>query len=133
MLPPGYDAEPIACDLMSISPKRANSTPPPDTPGGWAARHEARRDAPDVIRELIDRYHYQMKFVIDSPADLDDVADYLTAYPEIDPGRVFTMPQATDAETLATKTAWLAPLAAERGWKVSPRIHVARWGNRRGV
>ena len=129
VLPPGYDAQPIACDLMSISPKRANSTPD----GEWAERHEARRDVPEVIAELVDRYRYQFKFVIDTPDDLADVESYLAAYPMIDRGRVFLMPQATDAPTLRRKTDWLRPLAQTHHLRISPRIHVERWGNRRGV
>lgn len=129
VLPPGYAERPPACDLMSISPKRANSTPD----GDWRERHESRRDAPEVIAELIARYAYQFKFVVDSPDDMDDVEGYLAAWPQLDRSRVFLMPQATDPGTLQTKTDWLRPLAESRGLKVSPRIHVQRWGNRRGV
>ena len=32
---------PVACDLMSISPKLANSTPTPRESPAWAVRHEA--------------------------------------------------------------------------------------------
>ena len=37
----------LACDLASISPKLANSTPSAEAAGaGWAARHEASRRRP---------------------------------------------------------------------------------------
>src|SRR5579883_2126971 len=39
----------VKCDLMSISPKLANSTPE----GSWAGRHERLRYQPDVLRRLI--------------------------------------------------------------------------------
>ena len=74
---------PIHCDLMSISPKRANSTPPIDRAGNWTARHERTRHQPAVIRRLIDRYEYQFKFVIDRPEDVADVREYLTEFPTI--------------------------------------------------
>ncbi len=40
--------EPVACDLMSISPKLANSTPD----GHWAAQHDRLRIQPDVLRRI---------------------------------------------------------------------------------
>src|SRR5438270_4808648 len=40
--------KPVACDLMSISPKLANSTPE----GRWAAAHERLRIQPEVLAEL---------------------------------------------------------------------------------
>jgi 7-carboxy-7-deazaguanine synthase len=40
---------PVACDLMSISPKLAHSTPQ----GSWAVTHERLRIQPDVIARLI--------------------------------------------------------------------------------
>ena len=61
--------QPVACDLMSISPKLANSTPE----GRWAAQHERLRIQPAVLAELMARYDYQLKFVIEKPADLEEV------------------------------------------------------------
>ena len=127
----------VACDLMSISPKLANSTPDAAAHPDWAARHDRRRHRPGVIAELIERYRYQFKFVIDERSDLDDVSAYLDALDadgmRIDRGTVFVMPQATDADTLREKSAWLQDAAVARGWTLSPRLHVERWGNARGV
>ena len=61
---------PVACDLMSISPKLANSTP--DDPR-WAPIHERTRLQPDVLRKLIETYPFQLKFVVASPDDLPEV------------------------------------------------------------
>src|SRR3954466_14803069 len=44
---------PVECDLMSISPKLASSTPKAQTAGKWSERHERSRHVPDVIRRLI--------------------------------------------------------------------------------
>lgn len=126
------DIDPVACDLMSISPKLANSTPDVAEHPDWAARHDARRDRPDVIAELTDRYRHQFKFVVDEPHDLNAIDDYIATH-GIDRSRVFVMPQATDAQTLRSKSDWLTPLADARGLRISPRLHVERWGNRRGV
>src|SRR5579871_6797007 len=61
--------QPVACDLMSISPKLANSTPT----GAWAGRHESLRIQPAVLSALMGRYDYQFKFVMQTPGDLDEV------------------------------------------------------------
>src|ERR1700757_2040060 len=65
--------KPVACDLMSISPKLSNSTPA----GNWAAQHERLRINPDVLRQLMARYEYQLKFVIAAPQDLNEVHQLL--------------------------------------------------------
>src|SRR5882724_1289526 len=56
---------PVACDLMSISPKLSNSTPG----GSFRNQHERLRFQPDVLKRLISAYDYQLKFVIAQPAD----------------------------------------------------------------
>src|SRR5438477_8792639 len=61
---------PVACDLMSISPKLANSTP---NDARYSRQHERLRIQPPVLAELMARYPYQLKFVIAQPGDLDEV------------------------------------------------------------
>ena len=121
----------VPADLMSISPKRANSTPGLET--NWAERHDARRHRPDVIRRLTTDYDYQLKFVVDRLEDVDDVAAYLEEFPHIDPAKVYLMPQAIDREPHAEKCAWLADAAAQRGWQLCRRLHIELFGNKRGT
>lgn len=123
----------LACDLMSISPKRANSTPSIEAAGDWSRRHERSRHVPDVIRRLIREYPYQFKFVIDTPADCADVETYLAELPEIEREHVLLMPQGTTAEQLAKTGAWLAPYCAEHGLTFCPRKHIEWYGFRRGT
>ena len=61
--------KPVVCDLMSISPKLSNSTPA----GRWAAPHDRLRINREVLTSLMSRYDYQLKFVIEEPADLEEV------------------------------------------------------------
>jgi len=125
----GTVSQPVVCDLMSISPKLANSTP--DDPE-WGARHERKRIQPDVLRDLMDRYTYQLKFVIAQPGDLDEVRaliDTLKAARD----RVILMPEGTDRETVRDRAAWLAEACKLEGFRLSPRLHVDLWGNKRGV
>jgi len=51
---------PVACDLMSISPKLENSTPE----GDWAIRTISMRIQLEVLRQLMDVCEYQLKFVV---------------------------------------------------------------------
>src|SRR5487761_2399983 len=55
---------PVTCDLMSISPKLANSTPHRRDGGRWAAQHDRLRYQPEVLKQLMAEYPYQLKFVV---------------------------------------------------------------------
>ena len=68
---------PVACDLMSISPKLSNSAPSPEHDSKWTWRHARQRHAPEVVRRLIAEYEFQLKFVIDRPDDCREVETYL--------------------------------------------------------
>ena len=122
--------QPVACDLMSISPKLRNSTPQGTD---WAERHESRRHQPDVIRRLVTEYGCQLKFVIDTPEDLVDVEDWLREFPEVRGEDVYLMPQGIEPAALREKEPWVATSATARGWRMSPRKHIEWYGNRRGT
>lgn len=123
----------VQCDLMSISPKLSNSTPSRERAGDWSDRHEATRHQPQVIRELMRRYEYQLKFVIDTPGDCDEVVTYLKQFPEFDPQRVLLMPQGIDEQTLAGKHSWIETFCQEKGFQFCPRMHIVWFGNQRGT
>jgi 7-carboxy-7-deazaguanine synthase len=119
---------PVACDLMSISPKLANSTPG----GPFAAQHERVRIQTPVLAELIARYDYQLKFVIETPTDVGEARDLAQSL-SADPGRVILMPEGTNPERLHERALWLAEICKDEGYRFSPRLHVDLYGNRRGV
>ncbi len=124
---------PLACDLMSISPKMSNSTPAVEKAPKWSVRHERARNVPDVVRQLVTEYPYQAKFVIDTPADCDEVSLYLCDFPEIRRDRTLLMPQGTDLEGLARIGDWLEPYCHEHGFRFCPRRHVEWFGMARGT
>jgi 7-carboxy-7-deazaguanine synthase len=121
--------QPVACDLMSISPKLANSTP---EDGRWAGQHERLRIQPEVLRKLMSRYCYQLKFVIEKRADMDEVRALVETL-SADREKVMLMPEGTDRERLRERAVWLAEICKEEGFRFSPRLHVELWGNQRGV
>jgi len=123
---------PVRCDLMSISPKLANSVPHERDGGRWAAQHDRLRYRPDVLRLLMSEYEYQLKFVIAAPADMEEVDTMVEEFGAAR-DRIVLMPEGVDAETLADRGRWLVEICKQRGYRFSPRLHVVLWGNRRGV
>ena len=123
---------PVACDLMSISPKLANSTPYEREGGRWAARHESLRIQPAVLKRLMTCYEYQLKFVVEK---LEDMAEILTLVRDLnaDRRRVVLMPEGTNAALLRERGLWLVDVCRAHNFRYSPRLHVDLWGDRRGV
>jgi 7-carboxy-7-deazaguanine synthase len=123
---------PVACSLMSISPKLANSTPLERDGGRWAPSHERLRWQPDVVARLMAACPYQLKFVIVSEDDLDEVrrmCDQVNA----DRSSVVLMPEGIAPTALRERTRWLAEVCKREGFRLSPRLHIELYGNRRGV
>jgi 7-carboxy-7-deazaguanine synthase len=119
----------VACDLMSISPKLANSTPRDER---WAARHDRTRIQPDVLRCLLASFDCQLKFVVAAPSDLEEIRA-LVADLAAPRDRVILMPEGTDPAVLRARGQWLVEICKEEGFRFSSRLHVDLWGNRRGV
>jgi 7-carboxy-7-deazaguanine synthase len=123
---------PVACDLMSISPKLKNSIPLERDGGRWAAQHEGLRFQPDILKRLMRDYDHQLKFVVAAPQDLREIAEMIEML-DAGPSRVILMPEGTDRDTVRERGLWLAEICKAEGYRYSPRLHVELWGNRRGV
>ncbi|MGA2275747.1 MAG: 7-carboxy-7-deazaguanine synthase QueE [Bryobacteraceae bacterium] len=120
--------QPVACELMSISPKLSNSTPG----GSFAEPHDRLRLQPAVLQELMARYEYQLKFVVENPADVAEIRSLMEAL-HAPRERVILMPEGTEHAQLAERGQWLAEICKEEGLRFSPRLHIDLWGSRRGV
>lgn len=127
----------LPCDLMSISPKLANSTPSDAEAGiGWRERHERTRTDRDPLRNLMEAYDCQLKFVVDPESSLDDLLEIesiLAELPQVPADRILLMPEGTDRETLQRRERLLVPLCQARGWRLCPRLHIVWFGNTRGT
>ena len=123
---------PIECDLMSVSPKLSNSTPT-DASKRWIRRHEWTRHVPDVIRYLVTRYPYQIKFVVGEEPDADEVLEYLREFPEIDRDRVLLMPEGVTLERLNRVASWLRPFCKQQWLTFCPRRQIEWYGAIRGT
>jgi 7-carboxy-7-deazaguanine synthase len=76
---------------------------------------------------------YQLKFVIDRPADVDEVLALLEHLPGVDRARVLLMPQGVVAEELRQRGVWVAEECKRHGFRFCPRLHVELYGNVRGT
>ncbi len=123
-----YDL-PVHCALMSISPKMKNSAP--DDPL-LRQRHEHRRFRPEVVQKLMSRYAWQLKFVVDTPADLDEIDQYISEIGPVDRSRVLLMPQAVNIEQMRRKEEWLRHCCQARGFIYAPRMQLEWYSGARG-
>jgi len=123
---------PLACDLMSISPKLRNSVPNTREGGRWKQQHERLRYQPSVLKQLMTDYPYQLKFVVAAEEDLEEI-EAMCAQLDAPQRHVILMPEGTDRDTLQQRGLWLAELCKRTGYRFSPRLHVDLWGARRGV
>jgi 7-carboxy-7-deazaguanine synthase len=119
---------PVACDLMSISPKLSNSTPE----GAFKAQHERLRLQPEILRRLIAGYDYQLKFVIAAERDLEEVRGIVSQL-GAPPDKVILMPEGVAADVLHARGVWIAEICKQYGFRFSPRLHIHLYGNHRGV
>ena len=104
----------------NVSPKLANS---------GNARERRLLDAP--LRWFAQSEVAWFKFVIDAPADLEEVDALVTRY-GVPHGRVILMPEGTSAAALSGRSGWLADACARHGYRFSTRMHILLWGDERG-
>jgi 7-carboxy-7-deazaguanine synthase len=120
----------MPCDLMSISPKLSNSTP--DDQKLSAAHEDSRLDL-SVLRELIDHYNYQLKFVIDSQDDLSEAQQTIEEIGGVDSEKVMLMPQATTKDELLAKSPMVVEMCKRTGFAFCNRLQLLLWDNKRGT
>jgi 7-carboxy-7-deazaguanine synthase len=124
----------IACDLASLSPKLLNSAPDAAEHATWRKKHEATRWQPEIVRQWVDRYPYQFKFVVTRPEDVDELEHMLAALQrEIPRHKVLLMPEGITVAQIRARAGWLAELCKERGYRYATRLHLELYGNRRGT
>ena len=121
-------------NLMSLSPKLRSSTPNSET--GWEQRHEKRRRRDDII-QLLRATPNQIKFVIDSPSDLDEAVSWLADL-DIQPRsrearHVYLMPQGVTQSRLQKEALWLESACKNLGFQLCQRHHIMWFGNTRGT
>lgn len=123
--------QPVVCDLMSISPKLANSTPVRREGGRFAAQHDRLRYQPDVLKRLM-KFEYQLKFVVAAPEDLAEI-ETIVKETGAERDRVVLMPEGTTPDTIYERAKWIVDICKRERFRYSPRLHIDLYGNERGV
>lgn len=121
----GTIAPPPALDALvaqyNVSPKLSHSGNPAELAlvegrlAEWAAEPRAT-----------------FKFVVATPGDVNEVLALAERH-AIPPARIMLMAEGTDAETLARREAWLAPLCIANNLTMSKRLHIELFGDTRGT
>lgn len=104
---------------FNISPKLAHSGDP-----------EERRLVPEALAALAAVPGTAFKFVCRTTQDLDEVADVVARHGTTP---VWIMPEGQRPDDLNRHLAALTDEVMARGWNLTTRMHVALWGDRRGV
>ena len=116
----------IVADLASISPKLSNSESDPAAFPIEAARQtEAHRWRPAVLREWLDRYECQLKFVVSGEPDILEIRELLRRVGRpVPPERILLMPQAADRASLRRRASNVAELCLKHGYRFGHRLQV---------
>lgn len=127
--------EGIICDLASLSPKLSNSTPVTDAiDSAWIERHERTRRQPDILREWVNGYNYQLKFVFSAVSDLPEIEEAVSLIGTPIPSwKVQLMPEGTTDEALESRRGKLLAICRDKGYRYCDRLHVHLFGNTRGT
>lgn len=123
----------VPCDLWSISPKLSNSSPVGYTTESWVAQHEERRKQPGVVESLMRRGEYQLKFVVGSILDAEEVLEYLKELRGWSHDRVMLMPRGVTSQELDLQNGWLTEWCRSHDLRLCDRLHIHWFGNRRGT
>lgn len=125
----------VACDLASLSPKLAHSTPfAGEIENAWIDRHEARRWNPEVIDAWLAAYPCQLKFVISKFSCLEEIDTLLECLQHpISPEKILLMPEGTDPGDIKFRHNAIIEHCKERGYRFCHRLHLELFGNTRGT
>lgn len=120
---PSAPAEELV-DVFAVSPKLAH--------GGDAEDKRIKPDALAKFATLARQGRAFFKFVAQQPSDFAEVDDFIWEF-DLPANSIWIMPEGVTPERQLEVMRDLADSVLERGWNLSPRIHVLIWGNRRGV
>jgi 7-carboxy-7-deazaguanine synthase len=112
----------LPCDLMVISPKTSNS--------GLKFKKGAK--SCNFIKRLIKNYSYQLKFVVDRPADLPEILKFIDRLRIVDPAKVMLMPQARTRDELIAKSPMVVELCKQTGYTFCTRLQIFLYNGQRG-
>ncbi len=121
---------PFHCDLLSLSPKTANSDPS----GRHRDRHRRLRlDQKPAVRLLKRFPEHQLKFVVEGAEDMPEILEMLAGFGDVEPARVLLMAQGRTLDEVTARAPAIAALCLEHGFRYTPRLHLDLFGGGPGV
>ena len=120
----------VEADLLSISPKLANSNPA--TSNHHFQPHQRLRINQPVLRQFLDQYNCQLKFVVETEPDLVEIQQ-LPQEMQIPSSTIVLMPQGISRDQIQGKQNWMVEICKQHGYRYSPRLQVDIWGDQRGT
>lgn len=120
-------------DLISISPKFSSSDPINEKES-ILKRHKRNRNSISEIRKFFRKKKCQLKFVVESEADISEIEEFLNSFRKnsVSPEQIFLMPCSQtkiEHDFLLPK---VANLCQETGFRLANRLHLQIWDNSRG-
>ncbi len=70
--------------------------------------------------------------MVDSPADLDEIAGCIEQLKNVNPDKVYLMPQARTRKDLLDKSQMLAEFCLQTGFALSQRLQIMLWEGEKG-
>ena len=122
--------ERVEADLLSISPKLENSNP--SELNHHFKQHQRNRINQEVLRQFLDYYNCQLKFVVETERDLFEIHQLETEM-QIPTSIIVLMPQGITNDQIQERQNWVVETCKKYGYRYSPRLHVDIWGDTRGT
>ena len=122
--------ERVEADLLSISPKLENSNP--SEFNHHFKQHQRNRINQEVLRQFLDYYNCQLKFVVETERDLFEIHQLETEM-QIPTSIIVLMPQGITNDQIQKRQNWVVETCKKYGYRYSPRLHVDIWGDTRGT
>lgn len=90
-------------------------------------------------RECVRAFHFFarspksiFKFVVEDKKDFAEIDDWIGKY-QIPIDKIYLIPQGKTADELAQKMSWLPGVCKKKGVRLSDRLHIRLFGDRRGT
>lgn len=99
-------------DLFTVSYKTSNSGNAP---------YELKTRGPKCV----------YKFVVCAPDDFAEIESIIEKY-RLPGEKIFLMPEGVTAQAIAEKEPWVRAYAEQKGYRYTTRLHVMKWGSKRG-
>ena len=128
-------------DFYTLSPKLKNSSPKSKN---WIELHNEKRINYAVICKFITNtiknkeINYQIKFQIKTLKDELEILKVLNNIEQrinqpVPPEKVVLIPEGVTKEEIHSKYLDVLQMCLKHGFRLSPRLHIDIWGNKRGV